>query len=741
MHDNCTYYFREIALAPTLKISASISVRMTTIPGPMALQHLDICYQEQMQSILSTIEAGVQLWNAEGRLVYANPASVQQFGYPLAEVGGHWSDWAGSCKAEADESGGAVEFPLAMVLGGKAQFAQSLVRLERPDGVRRWIRFNVHALGDRVSAGFGGAVSSTVDVTAMHDQEHLLIRQAHYDALTGLPNRVLLSDRLNQALARSERNGEMLAVCMLDLDGFKAVNDTLGHKAGDQLLQEIGHRLLEAIRREDTAARIGGDEFALLLGSLKTAGQCEQILKRVLDSVAAPCLLGCEEARVSASVGVVYFPGDAADADQLLRHADQAMYKAKQAGKNRFCIFDPAAESRARANLGLLNKLERALARNEFCLYYQPKVDCRLGRVVGLEALIRWQHPVLGLRAPGEFLPLIEQEDIIIRLGEWVITEAMRELDRLGRAGFDLTISVNVPARQFLRGNFERRLDELLRQHDPELASRLEIEIVETAALEDISLVSSLLGEYHKRGVKFALDDFGTGFSSLVHLKRLAADVLKIDQTFIRDMLIDPGDLAIVQGVIGLATAFQRQVVAEGVETIEHVLMLLDLGCDVMQGYVIARPMPGERLLSWLQNFKADPRWLAAHSGYPTHSHFDLLLMEVTHQRWLEEIKAEGLQPLPPDIGLADHSQCRLSGWLANPEIQSAFGRLEAFRNLEVEHREVHRVAAEFLRRHPGRREERGGVGVSELEAAHVRFLARLREFRVAEMRRKNVVA
>lgn len=715
---------------------------MTATRPHTTMHRLDKEYQEQIQSILLTIEEGVQLWNAEGRLLYANPASAEQFGAELAMTeGGHWAEWARYCSQEMEAPGQEVEFPLATVLRGGAAFVQKLLKLDRPDGQRRWIRFNAHALVDEKTARLSGAVSSTVDVTAMHNQEHQLIRQAHYDALTGLPNRVLLSDRLNQALARSQRSGEMLAVCLLDLDGFKAVNDTFGHKAGDQLLQEISQRLLEAIRREDTAARLGGDEFALLLGGLKTAGQCEQVLKRVLDSVAAPCLLGSEEARVSASVGVVYFPGDAADADQLLRHADQAMYKAKQAGKNRFSIFDPAAESRTRANLGLLNKIERALSRDEFCLYYQPKVDCRQGRVVGLEALIRWQHPILGLRSPGEFLPLIEQEDVIIRLGEWVIGEAMRQLEKLRRAGFDLTISVNVPARQFLRGNFEHRLGELLQQHDAELANRLEIEIVETAALEDISLVSSLLGEYHKMGVKFALDDFGTGFSSLVHLKRLAADVLKIDQTFIRDMLIDPGDLAIVQGVIGLAMAFQRGVVAEGVETIEHVLMLLDLGCDVMQGYVIARPLPSERLLSWLQNFKADPRWQAARSGYPTHSHFDLLLMEVAHLRWLEEIKAAVMLPLPPDTALADYSQCRLSGWLANPEIQGLFGHLKAFREMEEAHRAVHRIAQDYLCRRAAQADRAMPAGTAALEAAHARFAACLRDFRVAEMRRKNGMA
>lgn len=689
----------------------------------------------RLATVLQVIREGVQLWDGDGRLIFANPASASQFGpQAMPRSGECWSDWIRRCATFIDCDGGAEAFPLKAVLHGGSEAVERLIRIDCSEGRSRWLRFDAHGLPGAEQPGADGAVSFTRDVTELLEQEQRLLRQAHYDALTGLPNRVLLTDRMSQALARSLRNEETLAICLLDLDGFKAVNDSLGHKAGDQLLQEVSSRLLESIRAQDTVARLGGDEFALLLEGFKTSGQCEHILKRILDSVAAPCMIGPDEVRVSASIGVTLFPGDAHDADQLLRHADQAMYKAKQAGKNRFCIFDPTVESRAKANLGLLNKIEKALERQQFCLYYQPKVDCRAGQVVGLEALLRWQHPILGVRAPGEFLPLIEHDDLIIRLGDWVIAEALEQLERLRQAGFPITISVNVPARQFLRGDFEHRLEALLAPHDPALASLLEIEIVETAALEDISLVSRLVSQYHRRGVKFALDDFGTGFSSLVHLKRLAADILKIDQTFVRDMLADPGDLAIVQGVIGLAAAFQRQVIAEGVETIEHILMLLELGCDVMQGYGIARPMPSDRVVGWLTEFRADPRWRVARSGYPTHGDFDLLLMEVAHCHWLETLLRQLTQGQPGPGG-GDLAACRLMDWCQDVEIRSQFGHLAEFREIDTAHRRVHEVAAALRATAASDPLANLVEGTAVLQAAHAELILRLHAFRLAQGR------
>jgi diguanylate cyclase (GGDEF)-like protein len=566
-------------------------------------------------SILVTLQEGIQLWDDAGCLVYANPASRSQF--PTAEVlapGRHWTALARDCRTESGAPCSIDDFPVADVLRGAAIATPLLLRVTRHDGQPSWLRLAAHRL-PMADGGPDGVVSVSVDVTALVEQELRLKQQAHFDPLTDLPNRALFSDRIERAVAHARRHGERLAVCLLDLDGFKAVNDELGHPAGDLLLRKVARRLKDTLRTEDTAARIGGDEFALLLGDLNAPGECESVLKRILDALAIPYPIADREVRVTASIGATVFPIDAVDPDQLLRHADHAMYTAKLAGKNRFSLFDPTQESRARANFGLIRKIEDALAHGQFTLHYQPKVDCRQGRVIGLEALLRWQHPVLGLRMPGEFLPLIEHEDVIVSIGNWVIAEALREQTRLRAAGHDLSISVNIAARQLLRGRFADQFDAILAEHAEADPGRLEIEILETAALEDVAAVGQLIADFQGRGVRFALDDFGTGYSSLAHLKHLRADVLKIDQTFVRDMLDDPGDLAIVQGVVGLAGAFHRDVVAEGVENLAHVRALLGLGCHVMQGYGISRPLPAEHLGPWLAGFRPDPGWTAARAA------------------------------------------------------------------------------------------------------------------------------
>jgi diguanylate cyclase (GGDEF)-like protein len=695
-----------------------------------ALEYLG-CSAVQLCSLLLTVEEGIQLWDERGALVYANRATWVQFGPCPERPIINCADLAGICRLEGGLHFPPEDFPVERVLATGAACLDVLALIPGP--APRWLRINAQPLAAAGATGGRGVISSTVDVTTLVEREHHLQHQAHFDALTLLPNRVLLEDRMKLALARCQRSGETMAVCLMDLDGFKAVNDTQGHKAGDRLLQEIARRLQDAMRSDDTAARLGGDEFALLLGGFKSPGQWEQALKRVLDAVAVPFSIDDNVVRVSASIGVTLFPGDVDDADRLLRHADQAMYKAKQAGKNRFHIFDPAVESRVRANLGILKRIDDALAKGQFCLHYQPKVDCRNGRVVGMEALVRWNHPVLGLRAPGEFLPLIEREDIVIHLGEWVIGTALAQLDAWSRAGLDLTVSVNIAARQFLHGNFDERLAELLAAYPPELVKRFEIEIVETAALEDINTVAALIERYRAMGVTFALDDFGTGYSSLVHLKRLGADELKVDQTFVRDMLDDPGDLAIVQGVIGLATAFQCRVVAEGVESIEQTLLLLELGCAVMQGYGIARPLPAERVPDWVQAFRADPRWRMANSQYPLRSDFELLLMEVSHRHWFERMRqgaahaTTGKVDLPP----VDYAGCRLAQWYADAGSRR-YGMLAEFREIDALHRQVHRLAetvrACLTSGQPGLAHE----AEEALATANDELVSRLHLFRVA---------
>lgn len=452
-------------------------------------------------------------------------------------------------------------------------------------------------------------IASLDDITERKKIEIEIKSLALYDPLTGLANRRLMTERMEHTLALARRSGDLAVICMLDLDGFKQVNDQLGHKAGDLLLIEVAKRLQKNLRQTDTASRFGGDEFSLLLSGFKSIDECEISLQRILASLAAAYQVNGQVAHVSASIGATIFPNDGGTADLLLRHADESMYEAKHAGKNCYRLFNPSHRNQQLSNLATLKKIGKALKTGEFTLYYQPQVDCRQAEVVGMEALVRWNHPILGLLAPSEFIPLLENDDLIVELGDWVLNEALKQQLVWRNAGFDLSVSVNISARQLFQQRFIDRLTELQGLYGTHAMSHLTIEIVETTALDDIDRVTDTLRQCHDMGIRLAIDDFGTGFSSLAHLKQLRVDELKIDKGFVCGMLQNPDDLAIVRGVIGLAESFRHKLVAEGVESIAHILMLLSLRCDVAQGFVIAHPMPGSKTMAWLKSFEPDPQW------------------------------------------------------------------------------------------------------------------------------------
>ncbi|MBK6999233.1 MAG: EAL domain-containing protein [Rhodoferax sp.] len=448
------------------------------------------------------------------------------------------------------------------------------------------------------------------DITAMKEHQSQLEHIAHFDALTDLPNRVLLADRLHQAMAQAQRRDQQLAVVYLDLDGFKAINDHHGHETGDQVLIALAIRMKQAVRESDTLARIGGDEFVAVLIDLEEPSASVTLLDRLLAAVALPVQVGDLSLQVSASLGVTFYPqAQDIDADQLMRQADQAMYQAKLAGKNRYYLFDAAQDSNIRVQHESLQRIRLALKNNEFVLHYQPKVNMQSGQVVGAEALIRWQHPEKGLLAPATFLPVIEDHSLAVDVGEWVIDTALTQVELWQAAGLNLPVSVNIGAYQLQQSDFVRRLQSILDKHPQVPAACIELEVLETSALADMEQVSKVIEYCNQIGVKFALDDFGTGYSSLTYLKRLRVALLKIDQSFVRDMLVDPDDLAILRGVIGLAAAFKREVIAEGVETVAHGTALLQLGCELAQGYGIARPMPPEKLPAWVATWQPDSAW------------------------------------------------------------------------------------------------------------------------------------
>ncbi len=457
----------------------------------------------------------------------------------------------------------------------------------------------------------GGFVTLYTDITERSEHQQKLEFLAHFDALTALPNRMLLSDRLNQSMIRVHRSAQQLAVVYLDLDGFKAINDSHGHEVGDLLLMALATRMKQTLREGDTLARIGGDEFVAVLPDLSDSDACTPLLMRLLEAAAQPVPIEGLSLHVSASMGVTFYaPGDQLDSDLLLRQADQAMYIAKQSGKSRFQFFDTAQERNLRVHYEKVEQIRLALTHHELVLYYQPKVNMRSSKVVGVEALIRWQHPQQGLLAPLAFLPAIEDHPLAIEVGEWVIASALGQIESWHVAGLDIPVSVNVGARQLLQTDFVARLKALLKAHPGADPMLLQVEVLETSALEDLSHVARVIAECRVFGVTFAMDDFGTGYSSLTYLKKLQVDLLKIDQSFVRDMLDNAEDLAILQGVIGLANAFHREVIAEGVETSAHGSLLLQLGCELAQGFGIARPMPSESIVPWIQAWQRQPVWL-----------------------------------------------------------------------------------------------------------------------------------
>ena len=432
------------------------------------------------------------------------------------------------------------------------------------------------------------------------EQEKQLENIAHFDVLTGVPNRMLLADRLAQALARTKREQGLMAVCYLDLDGFKSVNDNFGHEAGDQVLVEVTRRIKETIREDDTVARLGGDEFVLLLVGLQAPEECVSSLHRLLLAINQPVQLREKSLRISASIGVSLYPEDEQDADTLLHHADQAMYIAKQSGKNRYHLFDAKNDQRARSHHALLQQIRHGLQHGEFELYYQPKVDLAARRMVGAEALIRWHHAQRGLLQPEEFLRVIENTELEIELGNWVIASACAQLRQWRQDGHDVEVSINISAYHLQSADFINKLRDEMQHCCPRPCHRcLQIEVLETVALEDIARVGEIIRICRAFGVGFALDDFGTGYSPLTCLSKLEVDALKIDQSFVRVMLEEKGAHAIVQGIIGLAHAFDRTVVAEGAEHAAHFQALLEMGCPIVQGYGISKPMPASALLEW----------------------------------------------------------------------------------------------------------------------------------------------
>ncbi len=564
---------------------------------------LDITQQKQQEEklrlaarVFSDAHEGIIITDTQYRIVDVNPIFCEITGYDRRDLIGRPSQFIRSSDLGEETLAG-----LRRSLFRRGFWSGDIIN-QRKNGETYIANMVISAVRDNLGeiTNYIGLMS---DVTQAKEQQKFLEMMAHYDPLTRLPNRVLLLDRFNTEIARAKREKTQLAVCYLDLDGFKLINDHHGHELGDKLLVEVANRIQSCLREEDTVSRIGGDEFALLMGSIRSSEQFEQGIKRIHQSICQPYIIDQKILSVGASTGVTLYPQDDADPETLLRHADQAMYRAKQDGRNRFCCFDLSRDNRANEQRELFEQLRQALQTRQLCLYYQPKVNIRTGEVLGLEALLRWHHTDRGLLLPADFLPAIIGTPLEQAIGEWVIEEALQQLDFWRRVGLQLKISVNISPRHLLQQDFQQRLSTLLARYPSELASDLEIEVLENSVLDDLSSAGRVIRNCRSMaGIEFTLDDFGTGYSSLSHIRQLPVNTIKIDQSFVRDMMHDEEVRSLVEGVIALARAFQRDVVAEGVETDEHRMALLHMGCELAQGYAIAHPMPANSVQRWLDS-------------------------------------------------------------------------------------------------------------------------------------------
>lgn len=476
----------------------------------------------------------------------------------------------------------------------------AVLRNYRKDGSLFWNELHIAPVIHPSTGDTTHFVSVITDISERIHYQRMLEHQASHDTLTGLANRHLLNDRIDQAIARAKRHQQSVGVMLLDLDHFKHINDAYGHSAGDTLLKDIAQRLQRCVRETDTVSRLGGDEFVIVLSDLPQADDVDVVAEKIFTALAHPILVCEQDAFVTASIGISLYPRDGEEGEILLRNADIAMYRVKEYGRNAVRQFTPEMGTSAIGRLDMAGALRRGLERNEFILHYQPKVDLESGRIVGCEALVRWQHPKIGLVHPIEFIHLAEETGLIIQLGEWVLLEACRQQVAWMKAGLPaMKMAINLSARQFRDETIVERISSII-HHSGIQAQYLTLELTESMVMQDVSNAQVVLRSLKCLGVAISLDDFGTGYSSLSYLRRFPIDELKIDRSFILDIHTNTDDAAIATAVVAMAHSLGLRVVAEGVEELGQANILKQLHCDEVQGYMYSRPLAAEQFATWL---------------------------------------------------------------------------------------------------------------------------------------------
>jgi diguanylate cyclase (GGDEF)-like protein/PAS domain S-box-containing protein len=528
------------------------------------------------------------------RIVYVSPAYERVWGRSAERLLSVSADWLDAVHVEDRER---VAVTVHSATDG---FFDHEYRIIRPDGTVRWVHERAFPILNEQGA-LPLVTGIAEDITERKVAEEQLLLLAHYDHLTGLPNRPLFYDRLKQSLAQGHRSSRSVAVVFVDLDHFKIVNDTLGHAAGDRLLQEVAHRLKQTLRASDTVGRLGGDEFAIILADLASSNEAEIVAQKLMHALEHPFEVEGHELFVMASAGIALSAIDGDDADTLIQNADTAMYRAKEMGRSNWQFYKADMNARSLERISLDTDLRRALERNEFVLHYQPKVAVASGMITGMEALVRWEHPELGLVPPGRFIHILEDNGLIVPVGEWVVMEACRQLRFWSKQGVPVVpVALNLSGRQLQQNDLERRIRHIVSEAaiDPRL---LELEITESVLMRNPEQAARLLRQLKELGMRLSVDDFGTGYSSLAYLKSFPLDTLKIDRSFVEDVVSSSDDAAIVQAIVALARSLKLTTVAEGVENISQLALLTAVGCNEYQGYYFSAPLVADKMASLLQ--------------------------------------------------------------------------------------------------------------------------------------------
>jgi diguanylate cyclase (GGDEF)-like protein/PAS domain S-box-containing protein len=549
--------------------------------------------KERLAQVIDTVPASISAYDRDGACIFLNAYGATRLGVKQeGAIGERAEKLLGS-----DFGARSVALDQLVFRSGRALPTYEEEHEEREAAEKSVWLTTKSPLRDAEGAIIA-ILTSSLDITDRKKAERHLVHLAHHDALTGLPNRTYLQDRLRREVGRARRGDRLFSLLLLDLDRFKSVNDALGHHAGDELLKAVGERLGDAAREHDTFARLGGDEFALLLTELTSAQEALDMAERVIALMSEPFRIAGEEIVIGASIGIVIHPTDGDDVDNLLKKADIAMYRAKAEGRNVFRAFSQEMMTATQGDISLEAELRRALLNHEFELFYQPQIDLRSNRIIGAEALIRWRHPTKGLVRPLDFLPFAEEMGLIIPINEWVMREACREARSWHDQGLPrLRIAVNLSPVQFRNRSMVDLVTNILETSklDPTL---LELELTESILMRDAEAVTHELKELRKLGVSVSIDDFGTGYSSLAYVKKFPVDRIKIDQSFVRNMATDPNDAAIVRAIVNLGHSLGIDVIAEGVDSPEQVDMLRAEGCEEAQGYLFARPCPAEDFIA-----------------------------------------------------------------------------------------------------------------------------------------------